>query len=274
MPASWPAARLDYALATSRNEQRAALGVYLPIGYPTRPSCMDALHLMARHADVLELGIPHHHPHLDGPVIQQASAQALDAGFTMLDLFTTATELTAASKTAVVVMSYWDPIQRFGLEAFAERLCAAGGAGVLIPDLPDHAATRWCRAAQETGLHTIPLVPAHASNAHLAEIGAASSGMVCAPATLGRTGAQRPLSPYLPRLVRRVRVATRLPVAVGVGISTPHHAAQASAYADAVVVGSAVIRHMREHPDAPAAAAAEVAQAFAQGVRRVSSPTR
>lgn len=273
MPASWSAARLDYALAASRSEQRAALGVYLPIGYPTRPASMDALHLMAQHADVLELGVPHHHPHLDGPVIQQASAQALDAGFTMLDLFTTTTELTTATTTAVVVMSYWTPIEQFGPELFAERLAAAGGAGVLIPDLPDHAAVTWRRAAREAGLHTIPLIPAHASPAHLAKIGAGSSGMVYAPATPGRTGAQRPLSPYLPRLVRRIRVATGLPVAVGIGISTPHHAAQASAYADAVVVGSAVIRHMRSRPDAPAAAAAEAAQAFAAGVRRVLRPT-
>ena len=274
MPPSWSAARLDYALATSRIEQRAALGLYLPVGYPSRAAGLDALHLMAQHADVLELGVPHTDPHLHGPVIQQAAAQALAGGFSMLDLFTAATELTASTSTALVVMSYWTPIERFGLELFAERLAVAGGSGVLIPDLPDHAAATWRRAAREAGLHTIPLIPAHASPARLAEIGTGSSGMVYAPATPGRTGAQRPLSPYLPRLVRRIRVETGLPVAVGIGISTPHHAAQASAYADAVVVGSAVIRHMRSRPDAPAAAAAEAAQAFAAGVRRVCNPTR
>ncbi|EFL29503.1 tryptophan synthase, alpha subunit [Streptomyces viridochromogenes DSM 40736] len=272
MPPSWAAARLDYALATSRSEQRAALGLYLPVGYPSRTASLDALHRMAQHADVLELGLPHSDPHMDGPVIQQSSAQALDRGFEMIHLFEAATELTASSTTALVVMSYWDPIARFGPELFADRLCVAGVGAVLIPDLPEHATATWQSAAREAGLHAIPLVPAHASNARLAAIGATSSGMVYAPATPGRTGAQRPLSPYLPRLVRRLRTATRLPVAVGIGISTPEHAAQASAYADAVVVGSAVIRHMQARPDAPAEAAADTARAFAGGVRRASNP--
>ncbi|MEU1107270.1 tryptophan synthase subunit alpha [Streptomyces tibetensis] len=274
MQPSWSAARLDYALATSRAEKRAALGLYLPVGYPCRTASLDALHLMARHADVLELGIPHTDPHLDGPVIQQASAQALEAGFQMIDLFTAATQLTASTTTALVVMSYWAPIERFGPELFAERLSVAGGAGVLIPDLPEHAAATWHWAAQEAGLYTIPLIPAHASDARLAEMGTQSSGMVYAPATPGRTGSRRPLSPYLPRLVRRLRTATSLPVAVGIGISTPDHAAQASRYADAVVVGSAVIRHMTTWRNAPDLAAAQVAKSFADGVRRASSSAR
>ncbi|GAA2767590.1 tryptophan synthase subunit alpha [Streptomyces paradoxus] len=274
MRPSWSAARLDYALATSRSEQRAALGLYLPVGYPSRTASLDALHLMAKHADVLELGLPHSDPHMDGPVIRQACAQALDSGFEMIDLFTAATELTAATTTALVVMSYWAPIARFGPELFAERLAVAGGAGVLIPDLPEREAATWHWAAREAGLHTIPLVPAHASNARLAEIGSASSGMVYAPATPGRTGAQRPLSPYLPRQVRRLRYATGLPVAVGIGISTPEQAARASTYADAVMVGSAVIRRMRTWSNAPDLAAAQAAKTFADGVRRASSSAR
>ncbi|MET9578756.1 tryptophan synthase subunit alpha [Streptomyces massasporeus] len=274
MQPSWSAARLDYALATSRAENRAALGLYLPVGYPSRIASLDALHLMARHADILELGIPHTDPHLDGPVIRLANAQALDAGFEMIDLFTAATQLTASSTTAIVVMSYWAPIARFGPKLFAERLAVAGGAGVFIPDLPEHAAATWHSAAQEEGLYTIPLIPAHASNARLTEIGAGSSGMVYAPATPGRSGSRRPLSPYLPRLVRRLRTATGLPVAVGIGISTPDHAARASRYADAVVVGSAVIRRMTTWRNAPDLAAGQVAKTFADGVRRASSSAR
>ncbi|MET9762183.1 tryptophan synthase subunit alpha [Streptomyces sp. NPDC006372] len=268
MPPSWAAARLDYALATSRVEQRAALGLYLPVGYPTRRASVKALRQMAQHADVLELGIPHHHPHMDGPVIRQASAQAVTEGFQMVDLFEVATELTASTTAGLVVMSYWSPIENYGPEAFAERLCVAGVGGVLIPDLPEHAAATWHWAAREAGLYMIPLIPPHVSNARLAAIGAESSGMVYAPATPGRTGAQRPLTRYLPRVVRRVRDETGMPVAVGIGISTPTQAAEAAAYADAVVVGSAVIRHMQTQPEAPDVAAAEVAQAFAEGVRR------
>ncbi|POX58826.1 tryptophan synthase subunit alpha [Streptomyces sp. Ru62] len=269
MPPSWSAARLNYALDVSRDQRRAALGLYLPVGYPTRDSSMDALHLMAQAADVLELGIPHTDPHLDGPVIRQAAAQALDAGFQMPDLFRAATELTAATTAALLVMSYWAPIHRYGAQAFANELAAAGGAGVLIPDLPETAASAWQATARAAGLHTVTLIPPHASAAHLAAIGATTSGLVYAPATPGVTGAQRPLSPYLPRLVRRLRSATGLPVAVGIGISTPSQAAQVSAYADAAVVGSAVIRRMQDRPNAPATAAAEAAREFADGIRSV-----
>ncbi|QKZ20321.1 tryptophan synthase subunit alpha [Streptomyces chartreusis] len=266
-PPSWAAARLDYALAISRAQNRAALGLYLPVGYPTRTASLDALHLMAQSADVLELGVPSASPHLDGPVIQEAAAQALASGFQMRDLFTAAVELTASSTTALLVMSYWAEIAAYGVDAFAEELVAAGGGGALIPDLPEAAAEHWYKAARKAGLYTVPLIPAHASDAHLAAMGAASSGMVYAPATPGRTGAQRPLSPYLPRLVRRLRVHTGLPVAVGIGISTPAHAAEASGFSDAVVVGSAVIRRMQDRSAAPAAAAAAAARDFAAGVR-------
>jgi tryptophan synthase alpha chain len=277
-PPSWSAAGLDHALARSRAEQRAALGLYLPVGYPTRAAGLDALHLMAKHADVLQLGVPHTDPVLDGPVIRRAAAQALDAGFRMRDLFDAATELTAAGTTAVLAMSYWKPIEVYGPRAFAEELAAAGVSGVLVPDLPETgtgtgtAASTWQRAARAAGLHTSTLIPPRASDAHLAALGSVTSGLIHVPATPGLTGARRPLSPYLPHLVRRVRTLTGLPVAVGVGIGTPDQAAQASAYADSVIVGSAVIRRMHTHPGAAAVTAAEAARDFAEGVRRARPP--
>ncbi|MEV5531517.1 tryptophan synthase subunit alpha [Streptomyces prunicolor] len=287
-PPSWSAAGLDHALARSRAEQRAALGLYLPVGYPTRAAGLDALHLMAKHADVLQLGVPHTDPVLDGPVIRRAAAQALDAGFRMRDLFDAATELTAAGTTAVLAMSYWKPIEAYGPRAFAEELAAAGVAGVLVPDLPetetetetetdtetatDTAAATWQRAARAAGLHTSTLIPPRASDAHLAALGSVTSGLIHVPATPGLTGARRPLSPYLPHLVRRVRTLTGLPVAVGIGIGTPDQAAQASAYADSVIVGSAVIRRMHAQPGAAAVTAAEAARDFAEGVRRARPP--
>ncbi|ELP65779.1 tryptophan synthase subunit alpha [Streptomyces turgidiscabies] len=266
---SWPPAdRLDRALAVSHAKGRAALGLYLPLGYPTPTASLDALHSMAQSADVLEIGVPHHDPVMDGPLIREASAQALAAGFQMHDVFTATSELTASTPAALLVMSYWAPIAQYGIEPFARRLAAAGGAGVLIPDLPPPAAEAWRAAAASAGLHTIPLIQSRASTAQLAAIGASHSGMVYAPATPGLTGSQHPLSPDLPRLVHRLRTTTHLPVAVGIGISTPGQAAQASAYADAVVVGSAVIRRMRDEPNTPATAADEIARDFAAGVRR------
>lgn len=267
-PSSRPASHLDRALAASHTEARAALGLYLPLGYPTRTASLDALHLMAQAADVLEIGVPHTAPVLDGPVIREAVGQALAGGFEMDDVFTAASELTASTPVALLVMSYWEPISQYGPQSFATQLSAAGGSGVLIPDLPPSAATTWRAAAAAAGLHAVPLIPPQASAAQLAAIGASHSGMVYAPAVPGLTGAQRPLSPDLPRQVHRLRSATRLPVAVGIGVSTPGQAAHVSAFADAVVVGSAVIRRMRDQPNAPDTAAAEVARDFAAGVRR------
>lgn len=268
-PLSWSAARLDYALATSREEQRAALAICLPVGYPNRAASREALLLAAEHADVLELGVPHHTCPMDGPVIRQAAAQALAGsdGFQMRDLFAAAVELTARTRTALVVMAYWEPIRSYGPQAFARELAAAGGAGVLVADLPRHAASKWRETAADAGLYTVALAPRHASSAHLAELGATTTGMRYAPAT-GLTGTQRPLSPYLPRLVRRLREATSLPVATGIGISSPQQAAQVAGFSDAVVIGSAVIRRMQSQPDAPAPAAAAACRDFAQAVRQ------
>ncbi|WP_432156856.1 tryptophan synthase subunit alpha [Streptomyces sp. bgisy153] len=267
-PSSRPASHLDRALAASYAEARAALGLYLPLGYPTRAASLDALHLMGQSADVLEIGVPYTAPVLDGPVIREAVSQALAGGFDMDDVFTAASELTASTPAALLVMSYWEPIAQYGPQSFASQLAAAGGSGVLIPDLPSSAATTWRAAAATAGLHAVPLIPSQASAAQLAAIGASHSGMVYAPAVPGLTGSQRPLSPDLPRQVHRLRSATRLPVAVGIGVSTPDQAAHVSAFADAVVVGSAVIRRMRAQSNAPASAAAEAARDFAAGVRR------
>jgi tryptophan synthase alpha chain len=271
-PVSWSAARLDYALAISREEQRAALAVYLPVGYPSRTASRDALLLAAKHADVLELGVPHHIPHLDGPVIQHATAQALSDGFQMRDLFATAVELTARTTAALLVMSYWEPIRCHDPRAFARELAAAGGAGVLVPDLPENAAPLWREIAAEAGLYTVTLAPRHASSARLAALGETTTGMLYAPATPGLTGTRRPLSPSLPRLVRRLREATGLPVATGIGISSPKQAAHVSGFSDAVVVGSAVIRRMQTHPGAPATAAEAACRDFALAVRQAHQP--
>jgi tryptophan synthase alpha chain len=271
-PLSWSAARLDYALATSREEQRAALAIYLPVAYPNRAASREALLLAAEHADVLELGVPHHTCPMDGPRIRQAAVQALAGGFQMRDLFAAAVELTARTSTALVVMSYWEPIRSYGSRAFARELAAAGGAGVLVADLPAHAAPLWRETAAEAGLYTVALTPRHASSARLAELGATTTGMLYAPATPGLTGTQRPLSPSLPRLVRRLREATGLPVATGIGISSPQQAAQVAGFSDAVVIGSAVIRRMQSQPDAPAPAAAAACRDFALAVRQARRP--
>ncbi|MFJ9379287.1 tryptophan synthase subunit alpha [Streptomyces sp. NPDC101455] len=268
-PVARPAARLDDVLAASRAQGRAALGLYLPVGYPTFADSLDALRLMGQAADVLEIGIPHTHHVLDGPVIKEAAAQALAHGFRMEHVFTAAAELTASTPAALVAMSYWARIQTYGPQRFADEFASAGGAAVLVPDLPASAAAAWQAAARTASLLTITLVPTDASAAHLAAIGAAS-GMVYAPAAPGLTGGQSPLSPNLPHEIHRIRTATGRPVAVGIGVSTPEQAGRLSAHADAVVVGSAVIRRMQAQPATPATAAGSCARTFADGVRHAA----
>ncbi|MFG2440569.1 tryptophan synthase subunit alpha [Streptomyces sp. NPDC048508] len=268
-PPPGPAARLNKVLAAGRAEGRASLGLYLPVGYPNRKYSLETLRLIAGHADVVELGVPYSDSYLDGPVIQRAAKQALAAGFGMKDLFTATATLTAAFPVAPLAVSYWAPIERYGPQAFTAQFAATGGAGVRIIDLPDSAAPVWHAATRAAGLHTINMAPPHASSARLADIGAATSGMIYVPATPGRTGVRRYLTPYLSRLVRRAREATGLPVGAGIGISTAGQAAQVARYADAVVVGSALIRQMSDHKDGPRCAA-EVAREFAESVRQVS----
>ncbi|MFD8882114.1 tryptophan synthase subunit alpha [Streptomyces erythrochromogenes] len=263
------ASRLDQALAQARGEGRAALAAYLPAGYPTLGESIDALRLLAATADVIEVGLPYSDPLMDGPVIQQAAAQALRAGFRTEHLFTTVRELAAASRAALVVMTYWQPVHHYGPDRFAKRLAAAGGAGVIIPDLPVEEATDWLSAAQEHSLDTVFVVAPNTTDQRLARVCAASSGMVYAPATAGVTGSQGPLHPGLRAFVDRLRTLTPLPVGVGIGVSTPEEAALVGSYADAVIVGSAFIRAIAHTPgSAGALQAALLAQNLADGLRR------
>ena len=264
-------AGLHRAIDAAQAQDRRALAAYLPVGYPDRVRGMDALHLLAQTADVVELGVPYADGCFDGPVIQEASRTALAEGFRMDDLFAAARELSgssASSAAALLVMSYWQPIHAYGPARFAARAAAAGISGVLVPDLPVEEAGPWLDAARSAGLAAIPLVSPRTAPGRLAAITAAATGMVYAPATDGVTGNGGPISPRLPGLVAHLRSLTRLPIAAGIGISTPAQARTAATWADLVVIGSAVIRRMHAQPNAPAGAAAAAARAFTDAVRR------
>jgi tryptophan synthase alpha chain len=271
-PTAPPAGRLDRSFAEAKAEGRAALATYLPVGYPSMPESLDALLGMAQSADILELGVPHTDPVFDGPVIRQAAARSLASGFHMRDLFAAARELTASSAASLLVMSYWRPIEEYGAARFADELAAAGVAAVIVPDLAVADAGRWSAAVRAAGLHTVNLVAPDADADELARVCAASSGMVYAPATIGTTGSQGPLGAHLPRLLDRLRALTSVPIGVGIGVSTVEQAAHVSALADAVVIGSPLIRRMQAAPHAPAAAAAALAREFAEAVRRPAGP--
>ncbi|MEU0038289.1 tryptophan synthase subunit alpha [Streptomyces sp. NPDC006333] len=260
--------RLHQVITAAQAQDRCALGMYLPVGYPNRLIGMDALHLLAQSADVLELGVPYADGVLDGPVIQHASRTALDAGFRIEDLFAAARELSSSSRAALVAMSYWQPVHAYGPLRFATAAAAAGIDAVLIPDLPiEEATSSWTAAARATGLGTIPLVSHRTQPDRLARIVAAATGMLYAAATDGVTGNPQPVSPRLPDLIARIRGLASLPVAAGIGISTPAQARTAAAWADVVVVGSAVIRRMQASPRAQTAAAAAAGRDFAAALR-------
>jgi tryptophan synthase alpha chain len=261
--------RLSAAFDVARSEHRALLIGYLPAGYPTAAGAMAALRAMVdAGVDVVEVGLPYSDPLMDGPTIQQAVDAALRAGTTTIDVLRTV-ESVASAGTPVVVMSYWNPISRYGPDRFARDLAAAGGSGVVTPDLiPDEAAD-WLPPARGRGLDTVFLVAPSSTDERIALTVEACRGFVYAASTMGVTGARASVSDAAAELVARTRAATTLPVAVGLGVSTRDQAAEVAGFADGVVVGSAFVRCLLDAADEASgvSAVADVAGELARGVR-------
>lgn len=238
--------RLEAAFRTGR----PALVVYLMAGYPDRATSLDALVAAAEAgADVVELGVPYGDPVADGPVIAEAArvARSADGGFGLaqtLDLAAEARRVLGTAAPPVVVMCYLNALMRAGLALAAAQMRQAGVAGVIVPDMPVDAARPWLAAAE--GLDTVFLAAPTSTPERLAAIAEASSGFVYCVSTLGVTGERERLAEGARDLVERVRAVTDLPVAVGFGISTPEQAAEAAAFADGVIVGSAVVRRQSD----------------------------
>ena len=190
------------------------------------------------------------------------------AGTTTDVVLDTVAQVTAAGATAVV-MSYWNPIERYGVDAFARRLADAGGRGVITPDLTVEEAGPWLAASQVHGLDRIFLVAPSSSDERISRVVSATSGFLYAASTMGVTGARTSVSSAAPALVARCRPRTDLPIAVGLGVSTGPQAAEVAAYADGVIVGSAFVRRVLAAPDLDAACAevSALARELAAGVR-------
>jgi tryptophan synthase alpha chain len=258
------------ALAKARADGRSALIGYLPVGYPSVEASIDAMRAMvAGGADIVEIGLPYSDPVMDGPTIQAAAEQAVRAGVGMPDALT-AVAAVAEAGAAAVVMSYWNPIERYGVARFAHDLAEAGGSGAITPDLIPDEAGAWLAASDETGLDRVFLVAPSSTDARVASTAAASRGFVYAASTMGVTGARATVSGAANALVERVRaLAPHIPVCVGLGVSTAEQAAEVAAYADGVIVGSAFVRRLLDEPDASGVrAVGELAAELAAGVRR------
>jgi len=259
------------AFEKARADGRSALVGYLPAGFPDVAGGIDALRAMVEAGcDVIEVGLPYSDPVMDGPTIQAAAQRALEGGVRTTDVLHTV-EAVAATGTPVVVMTYWNPVERYGVARFAADLSAAGGSGLITPDLTPDFAPEWLGAADQHDLDKVFLVAPSSTDERIAMTTAACRGFVYATAVMGVTGARSTTSDLAEPLVRRTRAATDLPVGVGLGVSNGDQAAEVASYADGVIVGSAFVRALLDHPDDRAAglrALATLTADLAEGVRR------
>ncbi len=254
-------------IAAARAEGRSALVAYLPVGYPDVDTSIAAMVAAVEGgADVVEIGVPYSDPGMDGPVIQEAVDVAVRAGVGMRDVLR-AVEAVAAAGAVPVVMSYWNPIERYGVDRFADDLAAAGGAGAITPDLIPDEAGPWLAATERTGLDRVFLVAPSSTDARLASTTAACRGFVYAASTMGVTGTRSTVSDAAEKLVARTRaVAPDLAVCVGLGVSDADQAAEVAGFADGVIVGSAYVRALLDGRGADGVRA--LSAELAEGVRR------
>lgn len=260
---------LHDSFAAARAQNRAILIAYLPAGFPDHDGCVDALSAMvASGVDAVEVGLPYSDPLMDGATIQEAVTLALQGGTTPSRVLDTVREV-AALGAPTMVMSYWNPIDRFGVGRFAAELAAAGGVGVITPDLTPEEAGPWTAATEAAGVDRIFLVAPSSSDERLAVVAHASTGFVYAASTMGVTGARASVGGGARELVSRTRAVTDLPIAVGLGVSTAAQAAEVGEYADGVIVGSAFVRALLDAPSRQAGveAVAALAADLAAGVR-------
>jgi tryptophan synthase alpha chain len=261
--------RLADVFARCRAEGRAALIGYLPVGFPDPARSRELLRVLVESGcDIVELGIPYSDPVMDGPTIQAAADTALAAGARVRDVFAAA-EVVADAGGAPVVMSYWNPVLRYGIDAFARDLAAAGGQGIITPNLIPDEADEWVVASDAHGLDRIFLVAPSSTEERLAMTVEASSGFVYAASTMGVTGARDAVSDAAPELCGRIREHSDIPIGVGLGVRSGAQAAEIAAYADGVIVGSALVSAADEGDAALAAIVGELADGVrAAGVRR------
>ena len=246
--------RTGKVFADVRAAGRGALVGFLHVGYPDVPTSLRAVRALTGEdnspgVDLVEVGMPYSDPMMDGVTIQRAGTRALERGVRTRDAFA-AVEAVANAGTAAVVMTYWNLIERYGPDAFARDLAAAGATGMITPDLIPDEAQEWIAASDEHRIDRTFLVSPSSTDERLAMTVANCRGFVYATALMGVTGARTSVSRQAPDLVARVRHADReMPVGVGLGVGNGKQAAEVAAFADGVIVGSALIRCVLQAPD-------------------------
>lgn len=243
--------------------RRPGLVVYVTCGDPDLATTREiVLSAIRAGADVIELGVPFSDPVADGPVIQRASERALKNGTSLADVLRLAAEVRKESDAGLVIFSYLNPVLRFGLERFCGEAAKAGVDGALITDLTVEEADEYRRLMAEHGLDTIFLAAPTSTDQRLKKIAEACKGFVYAVSRTGVTGAQKQLAEDAAGLVRRIRKFTRLPVGLGFGISNAEQFTQVASFADAAVVGSAIVQAIEQNPGREAQAVADLITAL------------
>ncbi|MCV7171349.1 tryptophan synthase subunit alpha [Mycobacterium manitobense] len=258
--------RLDALFGQCRAESRAALIGYLPTGYPDVQGSIEAMTaLVEAGCDLIEVGVPYSDPGMDGPTIAAATEVALQGGVRVRDALAAVEAISNAGGRAVV-MTYWNPVLRLGVDAFARDLASAGGLGLITPDLIPDEADEWVSASESHDLDRIFLVAPSSTQERLAKTVEASRGFVYAASTMGVTGARDAVSNLAPELVARVKAVTDIPVGVGLGVRSREQAAEIGAYADGVIVGSALVSALTDGIPAMRALTEELADGVRQRI--------
>jgi tryptophan synthase alpha chain len=249
-------------------QNRPSLVAYLTCGDPDLATSRDiALAAIDAGADIIELGVPFSDPVADGPVIQRASERALRHGTTLQQVLSLAKDIRRRSEAGVIIFTYLNPIMRIGFAQFSAAVADAGIDGALIIDLPVEESQSYLSEMHTRGLATVFLAAPTSTDQRLKQIAGASTGFVYAVSRTGVTGARQQLAEDASSLVRRLRKYTKLPIGVGFGISTAEQFAAVGKFADAAVVGSAIVQTIERNPG-------KEAETVAQFVRQLSAISR
>ena len=239
--------KVESIFAKNKTEGRQTLVGYFPAGFPTVQESVDACVAMCENGiDVLEIGVPYSDPVMDGLVIQRATELALENGFKLPALFEVLRQVSSRVTTPLLVMTYWNPVLQYGVRKFAEDLKAAGGAGLITPDLIVDEAQEWIKVSEELGLDRVFLATPTSTQERTNALVEASRGFVYTVSTMGITGAREDLDAKARSVVEKIRIADKSAyTAVGIGISTRSQVTEVNGYADGAVVGSLFVNAYR-----------------------------
>jgi len=253
--------------AKCKSENRAALIGYLPAGFPNQEASIEIIKAMIEGGvDAVEIGFPYSDPVMDGLIIQEAGELARSNGITMAKTLEIVKEISATG-TPTLVMTYWNPIEKYGVEKFGSDFSTNGMQGVITPDLPIEEAVGWLATAKNNSINSIFVVAPSSGDERLKQVVDNCSGFIYAASMMGVTGTQTSVASTASVLVERIRKISNTPVAVGLGVSNGSQAAEVAKYADGVIVGSAFVKAVLQNPDNPTEAVRNIARELALGVR-------